>query len=66
MKNGTGFRIGTGFHVTQVSLNIEYQEIKYKEVLLEKIGPFSANANLNNVTIKNDSWIASVSFPIEL
>jgi hypothetical protein len=66
MKDSSGYRVGTGFRVTKISLNVEYQQIKYKEVILEKIGPFAANTSLSNVTFKNNSWIASVSFPIEL
>lgn len=65
-KNATGYRIGTGFRISVVSLNLEYQQMKYGETSLEQIGPFSSNSAFNNVNLENKSWIASISFPLEL
>ncbi|OFZ17694.1 MAG: hypothetical protein A2Z20_01555 [Bdellovibrionales bacterium RBG_16_40_8] len=65
-KKASGYRIGTGFRISAISLNLEYQQLKYGETTLEQIGPFSSNSALNSVTLKNKSWIASVSFPLEL
>lgn len=65
-KDGTGYRLGTGFHVGSISLNVEYQEIKYGEATLEQIGPFSSSSVFDSVDLETKSWIASVSFPVEL
>ena len=63
---GRGFRLGVGFRVSIVSLNLEYQDLEYKRTNVEQIGPFSAGTNFNNVNLNNKTWIASVSFPMEL
>jgi hypothetical protein len=64
-QDAKGYRIGTGFHVASVSLNVEYQELKYGKTNLEQIGPFSPGTTLSDVKLENRSWIASVSFPVE-
>ncbi len=64
--DGTGYRLGTGFHVASISLNLEYQEIKYGKATLEQIGPFASSAVFDSVDLEYKSWIASVSFPVEL
>lgn len=65
-SKASGYRLGTGFRLTLVSLNLEYQNIKYGDTQLERAGPFTSGSSLNNVELENKSWIASVSFPIEL
>ncbi len=65
-NNSKGYRIGTGFRVSIVSLNLEYQQIGYDKTSLEQIGPFSSSASFGNVNLDNNSWIGSVSFPLEL
>lgn len=65
-KKATGYRIGTGFRVSAISLNLEYQQLEYDETTLEQIGPFSPGSALDSVNLENKSWIASVSFPLEL
>jgi hypothetical protein len=65
-KNAKGYRVGAGFRLAAVSLNLEYQQLKYGETTLEQIGPFSAMSALTDVTLESKSWIASVSFPLEL
>ncbi|MFZ4403147.1 MAG: outer membrane beta-barrel protein [Pseudobdellovibrionaceae bacterium] len=65
-QNAKGYRIGTGFRLAAVSLNLEYQQLKYDEVTLEQIGPFSSSSALNGVQLENKTWIAGVSFPIEI
>jgi len=65
-SNASGYRIGAGFRVAVVSLNLEYQEVTYKTSTLEQIGPFSPGTNFDSVNLKDKSWIASVSFPIAL
>lgn len=61
-----GYRIGAGFRVTAVSLNLEYQALRYDSTTLEQLGPFSSGATLDGVVHENKSWLASVSFPLEL
>ncbi len=63
-SSATGYRMGAGFRVMMVSLNLEYQQLKYGTTTLQQAGPLSGN--LSNVKLNDDSWIASVSFPIEL
>ncbi len=65
-KKASGYRIGAGFRIFPLSFNLEYQQVNYAETTLEQIGPFSTNTSLNNVALDNRSWIASVSFPLEL
>lgn len=65
-KKANGYRIGTGFRLAALSVNLEYQQLKYGETLLEQIGPFSTASALNNVNLENHSWIVSLSFPLEL
>lgn len=65
-KKATGYRLGAGFRVTAVSLNLEYQELQYGETLLEQFGPFSPGSTLSSVNPATKGWIASVSFPLEL
>jgi hypothetical protein len=64
-KDTFGYRVGAGFRLMPVSLNLEYQHLKYEQTILEQVGPFS-NTTFNNVTLENNSWVASVSFPVEL
>lgn len=58
---GKGYRVGVGFHVQSLSLNLEYQDLKYdKATVAHSLG----TAELNEV--KEKGFVASVSFPIEL
>lgn len=61
-----GYRVGAGFQFFLVSLNLEYQDVKYKNTNLEQAGPFAPGSNLDNTELKNKSWIVGVSFPIAL
>jgi len=65
-RNASGYRIGTGFKVASVSLNVEYKQLKYGKTTLEEIGPFDPNAEFGNVNLENNGWLASVSFPLAL
>lgn len=64
-SGATGYRVGTGFRIAMVSLNLEYQDLKYGQTTLEQIGPFAVDSNFDNVNLNNKSWIASVSFPFD-
>lgn len=61
-----GYRIGAGFHLVAVSLNLEYQNMKYTNTTLQQLGSFSPGTDFGSVSNKADGWIASVSFPLEL
>lgn len=66
-KSGLGFRVGAGFKVAFVSLNIEYQKIKYdKTDLTATAGPLSASTTRDDIELDNDSMILSVSFPLAI
>jgi len=65
-SDGKGYRVGAGIHLFAVSLNLEYQNVKYDHANLEQLGPFNPGTNFNNVDSQSNGWIASVTFPIEL
>ena len=65
-SDGTGYRIGTGLKLYIVSLNLEYQNINYEKSTLESIGPFNPGSTFSGVDLENESWIVSVSFPLEI
>lgn len=61
-----GYRVGAGFQLFVVSLNLEYQDLNYKNTNLQGVGPFTPGSNLDNTELKNKSWIVSLSFPFAL
>ena len=65
LENATGYRVGAGMRWMMLSLNLEYQNLKYDKLNVENIGGFT-NGQFNDVKPKNESWIASVSFPFDL
>ena len=65
-KGAEGYRVGAGVRVKITSLNLEYQKIDYDEAVLESSGAFAAGTSLRGTELKNDSWVLSVSFPIEI
>lgn len=65
-KNAQGYRIGGGLRVLMLSINLEYQNITYGATDLEAIGSFNVGETFNGVKLKNDAWIASVSFPLDM
>lgn len=64
-EEAKGFRVGAGFRVAMVSLNLEYQKLKYDDTTVESIGAFSPGTS-TGVDYETEGWIASVSFPLEL
>ncbi|MBC7428575.1 MAG: outer membrane beta-barrel protein [Bacteriovorax sp.] len=64
--SGQGYRVGAGVKLSIVSLNIEYQKIKYSTTVLEDVGVFTPNISRNDVQLDNDSMILSVSFPLAI
>lgn len=65
-KKGTGYRVGAGFRLAMVSLNLEYQDLTYDETQLQQSGPFTPGSAFDDVELENKTWIVSVSFPIEI
>jgi hypothetical protein len=65
-KSGNGFRLGSGFRIAMVSLNAEYQYVKYDKTTIDQIGIFTTGFNSNDIALTNKSLILSVSFPIGL
>jgi hypothetical protein len=65
-SEGSGYRLGTGLKWGVVSLNLEYQYIRYDKTIMEEIGILSPSSNLSDVELRNRSWIFSVSFPLNL
>lgn len=64
-KDGKGFRVGAGVRFQAVSVNLEYQELTYDTTEVQAIGPFGP-ADFGSVELENKTWLASVSFPIQL
>jgi hypothetical protein len=65
-QKANGYRVGAGFRLLPISLNLEYQQLKYDEAQLQQLGPFASSSLYDNVSLENKTWIASISFPIEL
>lgn len=67
-EDGSGYRLGGGIKLGVVSLNLEYQFIKYDEAELQSFGPFSSGdgEEFKKIDLENQSWILSVSFPVSL
>ncbi len=65
-KKARGYRVGAGIKLKMVSLNLEYQDLKYKETEIEEVGVFNPGYSTSDSELKNQSWVLSVSFPISL
>lgn len=64
--DGAGYRIGAGFRVAAISVNLEYQALKYDNLSVQQAGPFSPGTAFNSVSLEEESWILGLSFPLEL
>jgi hypothetical protein len=65
-KSGQGYRIGAGVKLGFASLNVEYQNMKYDDTVLQEVGVFTPNATRSDVELSNESMILSVSFPVAI
>ncbi len=63
-KSGNGYRLGLGFRVALISLNLEYQFVKYDETEISEVGIFTPGYTTNNIVLENKSLVFSVSMPI--
>ncbi len=60
-EDPTGWRLGAGLKLQQLSVNIEWQRIHYGKSVLER----PAGAVPSNIDYNPDGIVASVTFPIE-
>ncbi|MBC7742272.1 MAG: hypothetical protein H7061_08745 [Bdellovibrionaceae bacterium] len=58
-----GYRVGAGFHILMLSLNLEYQDSNYGSTTVESAG--STPGNADSISLKNKAYIASLSFPLD-
>lgn len=65
-SGANGYRLGVGYRVSIVSLNLEYEHLRYGNATLQQAGPFTPGTSFSSVHQNTDAWIASVSFPLEL
>lgn len=63
-KSGNGFRLGVGVKLLMVSVNAEYQKIKYDETRVQSLAVFDSGSTIDNVSLDNESVVLSVSFPV--
>lgn len=63
-EDAKGYRIGVGFHVAMVSLNLEYQKLSYGKSTLQSLGTIPVGSSLGK--LDDAAYIASVSFPLAL
>ena len=59
-KEQTGYRVGVGFYVAVVSLNLEYQDTKFNKLESES----GITGTTDSITGDDKAWIAIVSFPV--
>jgi hypothetical protein len=64
-KDPYGWRGGIGFHIQNVSLNLEYEDLTYRTTEIQSVGNAPAGAN-TNVDFGQRGYLASLSFPISL
>lgn len=65
-EDANGYRVGAGLGIAMLSVNLEYQKIKYDKAILESAGPFDPNERFDDVTMDSDGYVLSVSFPLSL
>ncbi|WP_413942772.1 outer membrane beta-barrel protein [Bdellovibrio sp. HCB-162] len=62
-KDARGPKVGLGFKILMLSLNVEYMDLEYNDSVLEK--PGSVAGSLDN-KLKNKLGLVSVSIPLTL
>lgn len=60
-----GYRLGVGFHIAMVSLNLEYENLKFRNTQVQSIGDISQKFT-SDIDLDTQSYQASLSFPLEL
>jgi hypothetical protein len=61
-----GTRVGLGVHFVAVSINLEYQDIKYNSATIEQAGPFTSTNAQDNINLHEQGYVVSIGFPIGL
>src|SRR5690606_23778532 len=65
-EDGKGLRIGGGFRIFSLSLNLEYEDLDYGRTVIEQAGIFGGLGSSDAINLDNKSYILSLSFPLEL
>lgn len=65
-KSASGWRLGAGLKLAIVSLNVEYQDLKYDKTDITSVGVFNTGFSSSGTELRNKSWVFSVSLPIGL
>lgn len=65
-EDGKGLRIGGGFRIFSLSLNLEYEDLEYGRTVIEQAGIFGGLGSSDAINLDNKSYILSLSFPLEL
>ncbi len=65
-QEAEGYRVGAGLRLAVVSVNLEYQELRYAKSTLEQFGIFSPGTVFSDSHLRSKDWLLSVSFPFEL
>lgn len=60
-----GYRMGVGFHIGAVSLNLEYEDLTFQNTEIQSFGGIGGSA-ATAVDFDSRGYMASLSFPIEL
>lgn len=60
-----GARVGVGFHIGPVSVNVEYQDLQFNKTKIESYGLINATGT-SGVDYESKGYTASLSFPMEL
>lgn len=61
----TGPRLGVGVRVAMLSINLEYEDLKYNNTNIESVGDLNLNSS-TELDLENKGYLLSVSFPISL
>lgn len=61
-----GYRVGAGIKLGIVSLNLEFQDLKYDTTDINEVGIFSPGYSSRNIHLNTSTWILSASFPFSL
>jgi hypothetical protein len=64
-RDPQGYRLGAGFHIGPVSLNLEYEDIRFRNTLVQSVGGINQPIT-SDIKFDTRGYDASVSFPLEI
>lgn len=64
-RDPRGWRLGAGFRILAMSLNLEFQDLTYEKTDIQSFGIGNSSSD-TNVDFKTNGAILSLSFPMEL